>query len=81
MTRFCSVCAVDYAVHCLHNTMAAVGGFDMSYNVVRCGHCGFRCAKQIAVNDTFSAYYRSVSKYDLLGAVPLIDQVRVSYLK
>ena len=57
--------------------MAAVGGFDMSNTVVRCGHCGFYYAKQLPDSATFSAYYESVSKYDAPGALPPVDQARV----
>lgn len=57
--------------------MAAVGGFDMSYTVVRCKHCGFHYAKQLADSATFHAYYQSVSKYDARGDLPPVDQARV----
>lgn len=57
--------------------MAAVGGFDMSYKVVRCGHCGFHYAQQLPDADTFSAYYRSVSKYDAPESVAPVDRARI----
>lgn len=57
--------------------MAAVGGFDMSYTVVRCSHCGFHYAQQLADNATFSAYYSSVSKYDAPESVAPVDQARI----
>jgi 2-polyprenyl-3-methyl-5-hydroxy-6-metoxy-1,4-benzoquinol methylase len=57
--------------------MAAVGGFDMSYMVVRCNCCGFHFAKRIADSDTFSAYYQSVSKYDAPVALPPVDLARI----
>lgn len=57
--------------------MAAVGGFDMSYKVVRCGHCGFHYAQQLPDADTFSAYYRTVSKYDAPESVAPVDRARV----
>ena len=57
--------------------MAPVGGFDMSYKVVRCGHCGFHYAQQLPDADTFSAYYRSVSKYDAPESVAPVDRARV----
>lgn len=57
--------------------MAAVGGFDMSYKVVRCGQCGFHYAQQLPDADTFSAYYQSVSKYDAPESVAPVDRARV----
>ena len=57
--------------------MAAVGGFDMSYKVVRCSHCGFHYARQLPDADTFSAYYQSVSKYDVPESVAPVDRARV----
>jgi SAM-dependent methyltransferase len=75
--RLCPLCTIDDAVHCLDNTMAVVGELDMSYTLVRCIHCGFHYARQLADNATFSAYYRSVSKYDVPGALPPVDQARV----
>jgi 2-polyprenyl-3-methyl-5-hydroxy-6-metoxy-1,4-benzoquinol methylase len=59
------------------NALAAEGGFDMSYSVVRCGRCGFHYARQLADNATFSAYYNTVSKYDTPGALPPVDQTRI----
>jgi SAM-dependent methyltransferase len=57
--------------------MAAVGGFDMSYSVVRCSRCGFHYAQQLADNATFSAYYQSVNKYDAPESVAPVDQARI----
>lgn len=57
--------------------MAAVGGFDMSYSVVRCSHCGFHYANQLPDADTFNAYYQSVSKYDAPESVAPVDRARV----
>lgn len=57
--------------------MAAVGGFDMSYKVVRCSHCGFHYAQQLPDAQTFSAYYQSVSKYDAPESVSPVDRARV----
>jgi SAM-dependent methyltransferase len=57
--------------------MAAVGGFDMSYEVVRCIHCGFHYAGKLPDADTFSAYYQSVSKYDAPESVAPVDQARI----
>jgi 2-polyprenyl-3-methyl-5-hydroxy-6-metoxy-1,4-benzoquinol methylase len=57
--------------------MAAVGGFDMSYKVVRCSQCGFHYAGQLADAETFSAYYQSVSKYDAPDSVAPVDRARI----
>jgi len=75
--RPCPICAVDDGQPRFFNTMAAVGGFDMSYAVVRCGQCGFHYARELADQATFSAYYQSVSKYDAPGALPTVDQARI----
>lgn len=77
ISRPCPICSTNDAEFCLENHMAAVGGFDMSYTVVRCKHCGFHYARQLADNVTFSAYYQSVSKYDAPGTLPPVDQARV----
>ena len=77
ISRPCPICTADDAEHCRENPVAAVGGFDMSYTVVRCKHCGFHYARQLADSATFSAYYQSVSKYDAPGALPLVDQARI----
>lgn len=76
-SRPCPICAATAADLCLVNPMAAVGGFDMSYTVVRCSHCGFHYAQQLADNATFSAYYQSVSKYDAPESVAPVDQARI----
>jgi SAM-dependent methyltransferase len=57
--------------------MAAVGGFDMSYKVVRCSQCGFHYAGQLTDAETFSAYYQSVSKYDAPDSVAPVDRARI----
>lgn len=57
--------------------MAAVGGFDMSYNVVRCDRCGFHFAQQLPDAETFSAYYQSVSKYDAPESLAPVDRARI----
>lgn len=75
--RPCPVCASEDAVLCFANPMAAIGGFDMSYTVVRCKHCGFHYAQQLADTATFSAYYQTVSKYDAPESVAPVDQARI----
>lgn len=76
-TRDCPICSHTEAQPCLDNPMAAVGGFDMSYKVVCCSHCGFHYARQLPDADTFSAYYQSVSKYDAPESVAPVDRARV----
>lgn len=76
-TRPCPICSSTDAQPCLDNPMAAVGGFDMSYKVVRCSHCGFHYARQLPDADTFSAYYQSVSKYDAPDSVAPVDRARI----
>lgn len=77
ISRPCPICTTDDSVQYLENYMAAVGGFDMSYTVVRCKHCGFHYARQLADSSTFSVYYQSVSKYDAPGVLPPVDQARI----
>ncbi|WP_342618978.1 methyltransferase domain-containing protein [Rhodoferax sp. GW822-FHT02A01] len=76
-TRPCPICSSTEAQPCLDNPMAAVGGFDMSYKVVRCSHCGFHYAQELPDADTFSAYYQSVSKYDAPDSVAPVDRARI----
>ena len=76
-SRPCPICSCTTADLCLENPMAAVGGFDMSYTVVRCRHCGFHYARHLASDATFGAYYQSVSKYDAPESVAPVDQARI----
>ncbi len=57
--------------------MAAVGGYDMSYQVVRCAHCGFYYARHLPDAATYTAYYHSVSKYDTVESVAPVDRARI----
>ena len=77
ITRSCPICSYSDAQPRLDNPMAAVGGFDMSYKVVCCSHCGFHYARDLPDADTFSAYYQSVSKYDAPESVAPVDRARV----
>lgn len=77
ITRPCPICSHTDSALCMDNPMAAVGGFDMSYKVVRCRHCGFHYARELPNTDTFSAYYQSVSKYDYTESVAPVDQARI----
>jgi len=64
--RACPVCTADDARSLLDNRMAPLDGLDMSYRVSRCGHCGFHFASDLPHPDTYSAYYRALSKYDVI---------------
>ena len=77
--RPCPICMKDDSVFYFENPMAAVGGFNMSYTVVRCKHCGFFFARQLPDLNTFSAYYQSVSKYDSPGTLSDVDQARIDF--
>jgi SAM-dependent methyltransferase len=77
ISRPCPICTGTTTDLCLANPMAAVGGFDMSYTVVRCSHCGFHYAQHLADVATFGAYYQSVSKYDAPESVAPVDQARI----
>ena len=79
ISRPCPICMTDDSAFYFENTMATVGGFDMSYTVVSCNHCGFYYAKQLADPSTFSAYYQSVSKYDSFGPLSVVDQARIDF--
>lgn len=77
ITRPCPICLRTEAQLCLNNPMAAVGGFDMSYKVVRCAHCGFHYAQDLPGPDTFRVYYQAVSKYDAPDSVAPVDRARI----
>ncbi|MCK9379675.1 MAG: class I SAM-dependent methyltransferase [Sulfuritalea sp.] len=63
--RHCPVCGSDRTVPLYLNTLAALDGLDMSYRVARCAACGFAFADQLPSPQTYAAYYRSLSKYDI----------------
>lgn len=63
--RPCPVCGSAEVAPLYLNTMAAVDGLDMSYRVVRCASCGLAFADQLPAPETYAAYYRSLSKYDI----------------
>lgn len=64
--RACPVCTADDARPLLDNRMAPLDGLDMSYRVSRCGRCGFHFASDLPHPDTYGAYYRALSKYDVV---------------
>jgi SAM-dependent methyltransferase len=80
MSKVCRPCPV-----CLHteveplyeNTMASVGGYDMSYSVGQCRQCGFAFAYSLPDDSTFEDYYKSVSKYDVAVKVSELDKLRI----
>lgn len=65
VTRRCPSCDSDRTMPLHMNTMAALDGLDMSYRVARCAACGFAFADQLTSPETYAAYYRSLSKYDI----------------
>lgn len=75
--RPCPVCLGTAIELVFTNSMAPVGGFDMSYTVGRCKHCGFYFAHDIADEATFSAYYQSASKYDIAQKISPLEQSRI----
>lgn len=77
VSRACPVCQETDAIPVYDNTMATVGGYDMSYKVGRCGRCGFHYAYALADDQTFRNYYQSVSKYDVAGQISKLDQMRI----
>lgn len=64
-TRRCPVCNSGLTVPLHMNTLAALDGLDMSHRVARCAACGFVFADRLPSPATYTAYYRSLSKYDI----------------
>jgi SAM-dependent methyltransferase len=77
VSRICPVCRHHDAEPVYENTMAPLGGFDMSYRVGRCRQCGFFFADTLADEQTFRSYYQSVSKYDVADEISLLDSLRI----
>ena len=77
--RACPICLTDDSALIYKNSMAPVGGFDMSYTVVRCNKCGFYYAHQLADSNTYNDYYQSVSKYDTPAFLSAVDQARIEF--
>ncbi|MDS4013436.1 MAG: class I SAM-dependent methyltransferase [Candidatus Accumulibacter sp.] len=52
--------------------MAPLDGRDLSYDVARCGQCGFHYASDLPSPAVYAAYYRELSKYDQegIGSIP-----------
>ena len=79
--RNCPVCSADKAISLYFNAMAPIGGLDMSYRVSRCAECGFVYASELPDSDTYAAYYKGLSKYDVLASTAQIrpvDRVRMA---
>lgn len=79
--RPCPVCDSDNAVHLYTNTMTPIGGLDMSYQVVCCTGCGFVYASELPESASYEAYYRELSKYDVMTStahIRPVDQVRMA---
>jgi SAM-dependent methyltransferase len=62
--RHCPACESGRSAPLHMNTLAALDGLDMSYRVARCANCDFVFADRLPMPETYSAYYRSLSKYD-----------------
>lgn len=74
--RACPVCTSDDARPLLDNRMAPLDGLDMSYRVSRCGNCGFHYASDLPHPETYTSYYRALSKYDVvIGSTALSPTV------
>lgn len=79
--RSCPVCAGDNATCLYSNTMSPIGGLDMSYRVSRCADCGFAYASELPDSATYAAYYRGLSKYDVMTStaeIRPVDRVRMA---
>ena len=78
LRRNCPICESQDSTTTFVNTMAAIGGMDMSYTIGRCTGCGFHFASQLPRVETYSQYYQSVSKYDVPQSVAPVDQTRIA---
>jgi SAM-dependent methyltransferase len=77
VTRYCPICSAFNAEHFFENTLAVIGGYDMSYTIGRCRSCGFFFAETLADQETIKSYYQSVSKYDVAGEISGLDLLRI----
>ena len=77
VNRACPVCQTRNPIPVYNNTMAPIGGLDMSYEIGRCTKCGFHFAHVLPDDITFRSYYQSVSKYDVVGKISKLDQLRI----
>lgn len=80
VSRPCPCCGGQHADPVFDNTMAPIGGLDMSYQVGRCPACGFLYASELPPGERYARYYGSLSKYDQVAtpaAIPEVDRIRV----
>jgi SAM-dependent methyltransferase len=73
--RSCQVCGHDSKKSLYKNRLATIDTIDLGYTVVTCMQCGFVYANELATAETYSAYYRSLSKYDVAPSLAAIAQV------
>jgi len=64
--RHCPACDGDKPIALHLNRLEPIDGFDMSYEVCRCGQCGFHYAARLPAPATYANYYQRLSKYDAL---------------
>lgn len=76
--RDCPVCRTDQPAYLFHNQLATIHGFDMSYQLARCGVCGFHYASDLPSDTQYAAYYQTVSKYDAQNSVSPLDRQRIA---
>jgi SAM-dependent methyltransferase len=57
--------------------MECLGGFDMSYTLVRCHQCGFHFAHKLPDEKQYLSYYELLSKYDSQPSVSSLDRQRI----
>ncbi len=79
--RPCQVCGSTQHNQLYTNELAPIGGLDMSYQVSTCNDCGFMYASELPASSVYEAYYRELSKYDVMASVAEIrpvDRVRMS---
>lgn len=79
--RVCQICGSSRHTPLYTNILAPIGQLDMSYQISTCDDCGFMYASKLPVSAVYAAYYRELSKYDVMTSVADIrpvDQVRMT---
>ena len=74
--RACPVCGAASVAPLYANSLAPLGGLDMSYELARCTVCGFHFAHALPDEAQYLRYYRELSKYDSQPSVSAIDRER-----
>lgn len=74
--RDCPICNSNRTLPAYNNNMATIGELDLSYAVEQCLDCGFFFANHLAAPEVYSAYYKSLSKYDFSPEISEHDRVR-----